>query len=158
MVELNLRPLSMQGQEFWVKYLSYRPISIGTHYIDEDERKNPLKNIDNLIRAFQSRPGSSLSNIGLENIFLCPPDGFSRKDCANLGADAFYSEDENETRLRPDLPLASLGSIGSEYATPLIIKVVSGKLLYPFSGQSKNQYITIFDLHRRFGIGTCLCF
>ena len=113
----------MQSQEFWVNYMMKQAIPIDTHYIGENERKKPLISVAHLISAYKTINSPELDEIPLSLLTLHLPAGFTRKDCAHLGSDAFFSEDDNETRLRPDLPLASLGSIGSEYASPLIIKV-----------------------------------
>ena len=118
----------MEDKVFWIKYLEKRAVSINTHFVGDDERKMPLKTIDNLISAYQNRPGSSLANVSPEDLFLLLPAGTTRKDSAYLGPDAFaIEEDENDTCLRSDLSLASLGSIGSQFTSPLIIKVTDQK-------------------------------
>jgi hypothetical protein len=117
----------MENQVFWVKYLNYQPVLIKTHFLHGKKLEEPLQYIFELINAFQRTQGSVLANTdpGLINIHL--PVEFTRKDLNN--PDAFVTEDEDDTALRPDFYLLSLGSIGSEYKKPLLIKVTEGKSL-----------------------------
>jgi hypothetical protein len=64
-----------------------------------------------------------MDSIPISKLNMYLPVEFTRKDLNN--PDAFVSEDENDTALRPDFSLLSLGSIGSDDRKPLLIKVTT---------------------------------
>ena len=60
----------MENKEFYLKYLSYQPVPIETHYTIEEKRERPLITVAHLISAFQRRPGSLLGTTDSSRITL----------------------------------------------------------------------------------------
>jgi hypothetical protein len=114
----------MEGQVFWIKYLNNRPTSVSsTEILHVTKRDALIQNIDDLMKTFKIVISPEMDSIPISKLNMYLPVGFTRKDLNNH--DAFVTDNENDTALRPGFPLVSLGLIGSEYKKPLLIKVTT---------------------------------
>jgi hypothetical protein len=99
--------------------LDNQPVGFRTHFISGRERRRSLKTVGDLIQAYQASPGSPLPNTDSGLITLHPPEGVPRSE---LAEDCLARKDDGKTIFRPDCELNKLGTIGSNYMQPLIIK------------------------------------
>lgn len=79
-----------ENKEFFIRYRTNQLVKIETHYIGENGRNRPLKDVADLVAAFQARPGSLLGNTDSGLITLHLPDGVAR---STLQEDCFAATD-----------------------------------------------------------------
>ncbi|KAJ2984811.1 hypothetical protein HDV02_000908, partial [Globomyces sp. JEL0801] len=108
-----------ENTELFIKYLDTQPVKIETHFIGEQNRRRPLKDIAHLIAAFQTLPNSPLASTFSGDITLHLPDGIDR---SVLPEACYASIEETGSALGTGLSLSQLNGLGLDYRHPLIIK------------------------------------
>jgi len=106
----------MDNLELYVKYSSYPPVKIETHYIGEEDRKRPLKDVSDLILAYKTLVSPLLDSISITQLTLHLPSTIEK----DTFPEDYYSSGDI---LRPGLLLSHLKNI-SDDRHPLIIKTI----------------------------------
>jgi hypothetical protein len=105
----------MENKEFYIKYLQNQPVKIETHFIGENQRRRPLKDIGDLVAAyFPNIPPNELAQYTLHL-----PENADR---STLSENCFASNDSNDTTLRTGLALSRLAGVGLDDFYPFILK------------------------------------
>ena len=92
-----------ENKSFWIKYLENNPVEIETHYLNDQERKRPLKNVGHLISAYKVATLPRFENVPVDDLSL-------------------YLDGNTLEALRPGKPLADL--LPTTDDNPLIIKPI----------------------------------
>ncbi|KAJ3191219.1 hypothetical protein HDU82_003688, partial [Entophlyctis luteolus] len=113
----------MANEVLFVQYAGNQPVKIETHYIGELERRRPLSDVADLIRAVKQELSSKLGAIDPDDLTLHMPAGVARS-ASGLSDNCFLTEDENDTALDPACKLCDLvpNTLGVNSKKPLIIE------------------------------------
>jgi hypothetical protein len=92
----------MENAVFYVKYGDHQPVKIETLFNFDEERKRPLKDVSDLIKAYKNTVHPALSEVSVQDISL-------------------YSLINGvKTQLDPSTPLPTLGPAGAS-SCPLYV-------------------------------------
>ena len=98
--------LKMESKEFYIKYLSNRPVNVETYYVGGDKRQRPLADVCDLIAAYKIYVAPLLDHCSIAEINL------------------HSSVDQIE--IPANTPLASIQQPLGSYDFPLIIQSMNG--------------------------------
>ncbi|KAJ2999708.1 hypothetical protein HDV02_001951 [Globomyces sp. JEL0801] len=137
-----------ENTELFIKYLETQPVKIETHFIGDQNRRRPLKDVGDVLRAYF--PNAQPNELGLYSLHL--PDGIDR---SVLPEACYVSIEETGSALRPGLALNQLNGLGLDDRYPLIIKssasynqvpMDSNNLLNWICGSKTNSTTDLCDL------------
>lgn len=105
-----------ENREFYIKYLGNQPVKIETHFIGEQERRRPLKDVGDLVAAFQGLSNSPFASAFAGDITL-----HTVMDEEALEVDTLLSGLDTGTIAKPALIIKSRNDAGRDIGNALIV-------------------------------------